>query len=669
MSNRLVAEFREHAQHLLSDFTGREWLVAHVRAWREDPHAKPYLLILGEAGIGKSAFAAYLWLQQKMVTAAHFCIAGRGGTTEPRTFVEALSDQLAEAVEGFRAARQEVLDAYRQQPVTVNIYSQVETGDVYPGAEVLGAKVSLNISILEPEQAFDLYLRRPLQALAGQGRLPRITLLVDALDEAAAQKSAILNLIQQSRDLPPQVRWVLTSRREPHVTATLADLPTHTIEAESPENQADIRRYLDEHWIALSPVAQRWGGPREAFLERLAERSEWNFLYLTLVVPDLAQGKIASLDDLPKGLDGYYRYLLDTRVGLEAWREWGAALMETVLALQEPGDLDLLAGVLGWERRPTRQRLEQVAQLLDPALWEKGRYYRHHWSVAEFLDKEERAQEYWCDVRAGHRRIAEHFLLRWGGLEAGLPAPRERETPGYGTRHVVSHLLAGGQWARAHRLLTLEWQEDGRGVNAWLTVQDRLGEPEVFLRDLRAAWETVAQGNAAAAEKERPIPHLGVEIRYALMQASVNSLAGNIPPELMAALLEHGIWRPAQALAYARRVPGPSQRAEALGALAARLPEGEREAVLAEALAAAREIGDERRRAAALGALAARLAASPRAQLYPLWRETLPALARRTRRDLLRDLRALLPVIVRLGGAQAAAETARAIQEVARWWP
>jgi hypothetical protein len=91
--------------------------------------------------------------------------------------------------------------------------------------------------------------------------------------------------------------------------------------------------------------------------------------------------------------------------------------------------------------------------------------------------------------------------------------------------------------------------------------------------------------------------------------------------------------------------------------------------VLPEALAAAREIKDAYDRASALTALSPRLAELPRPALYPLWDETLPLLARRTRPDLLADLRALVPVIHALGGEAAIAETFRAIQDVARWWP
>jgi hypothetical protein len=73
--------------------------------------------------------------------------------------------------------------------------------------------------------------------------------------------------------------------------------------------------------------------------------------------------------------------------------------------------------------------------------------------------------------------------------------------------------------------------------------------------------------------------------------------------------------------------------------------------------------------ARALTALPPRLAELSRRALYPLWDKTLPRLARRTRPDLLADLGALVPVIHALGGEAAIAETARAIQDVVRWWP
>jgi len=91
--------------------------------------------------------------------------------------------------------------------------------------------------------------------------------------------------------------------------------------------------------------------------------------------------------------------------------------------------------------------------------------------------------------------------------------------------------------------------------------------------------------------------------------------------------------------------------------------------LLGEALEAARAIGDAEYRSGALSALAPRLTELPLAMLSSLWSITLRLSAIRTRRNVLRDLIALVPVLSALGGAEAMAETARAIQDVGRWWP
>ena len=121
----------------------------------------------------------------------------------------------------------------------------------------------------------------------------------------------------------------------------------------------------------------------------------------------------------------------------------------------------------------------------------------------------------------------------------------------------------------------------------------------------------------------------------------------------------------AEGLAAAQAIEYEKPRAEALAALAPQLT-GK---LLSEGLAAAQAIGDEEDRACALAALAPQLGTLPFTAFYPLWRETLHYSATRSRRDLLSDLGALVSVIAALGGEEAVAETARAIQDVGRWWP
>ncbi|MEH1772163.1 MAG: hypothetical protein V7L24_04385 [Nostoc sp.] len=101
-----------------------------------------------------------------------------------------------------------------------------------------------------------------------------------------------------------------------------------------------------------------------------------------------------------------------------------------------------------------------------------------------------------------------------------------------------------------------------------------------------------------------------------------------------------------------------------MSALAKKLPPE----LLPEALAAARAIQDKDYRANVLSALASGLSQMPTAELFSLWQDTLHELSLRTRSNLLRDIKALFPVIFALSGEAATAEIACAIFDVARWW-
>jgi hypothetical protein len=145
--------------------------------------------------------------------------------------------------------------------------------------------------------------------------------------------------------------------------------------------------------------------------------------------------------------------------------------------------------------------------------------------------------------------------------------------------------------------------------------------------------------------------------RYAWSRA-LKALAPHLPEPLLG-----------EALETARAIKFGANRSRALAAIAPHLPEPQRAQAFAEALGAARTIGDEGDRSSALAALGEHLGTSPVSFLHALWSETLPVLASRSRCDLLSDLQSLLPVIIRLGGPQAAAQVLSAIRDVGRWWP
>ncbi|NEQ66500.1 MAG: hypothetical protein F6K21_13530 [Symploca sp. SIO2D2] len=288
---------------------------------------------------------------------------------------------------------------------------------------------------------------------------------------------------------------------------------------------------------------------------------------------------------------------------------------------------------------------------------------------------------------------------------------------GYIYSQLIWHLEKAQKIEEIHRLLQEETPE---GYNGWYWQCEKEGKTANFVKDISRAW-AIAEGNFTENRTES----ISLHCRYALIFSSFNSLAGNIPPELIAALLEQEIWKPAQALAYvrqskdsehqaeglekiieylppsllpealevARAIGDGRYRAKALRGLAPHFPEVLPEALdaaiairhtpsrvealvglapylpqslLSEALDAARAIGNEYHRTIALERLVENL--TPSSVDYPLWQQILHTLASLTRPNFLEALPHLAPVIIKFGGVEALRETVKAVKDVSRWW-
>ncbi|TRU47640.1 MAG: trypsin-like serine protease, partial [Microcystis aeruginosa Ma_QC_Ca_00000000_S207] len=166
------------------------------------------------------------------------------------------------------------------------------------------------------------------------------------------------------------------------------------------------------------------------------------------------------------------------------------------------------------------------------------------------------------------------------------------EDDGYIYNHLLWHLEKAQQIAQIHLLLR---EETAEGHNGWYSQCEREGKTAVFIKDIARAWQLAEEHFI-----ENPTKSIGLQVRYALITTSLNSLAGNIPAELMSLLIQHEIWTPAQGLAYVRQNQDDEKRAERLKAISPHLPS----TLLPEALATAREIGNEYYRARALTGLA-----------------------------------------------------------------
>ena len=486
------------------------------------------------------------------------------------------------------------------------------------------------------------------QVEAAQKASGPLWIVVDALDEADKPPPERNTLLLPDR-LPQGVYFLLTHRPGEYPLATDARTPVgeYPIAWDAPDQKTDIRTYLRSQ--AEKPAIRRALAmatppiPAERFITVLQEKSEGNFKYLDYVITDIAFRKPGfvplNLDTLPIGLRGYYEQFWshmappleeDRR---EVWEEWEQIYQPVIAflgAAREPVTAEWLAALVGCPAKKIGHALRRWQRFLhqDP---EQRTWRVVHRSFTDFLTEKLDDEADW---HAFHARIADRYLTAWGGLEAGLPGLHDLVKLDmdvrYGLHHLAAHLEAAGREDDLHRLMRLEWSdhqgEQTRACfeNTWYTVHERVGDTSGYLSDVDRVWRLTEE---AFADRRSSLA-IGLQCRYALIFTSLCSLAGNIPPALLVALVEKGIWLGPQGLTYARQIQKPELRSRALAALAPSpyLGPTERDQALREALKAAWAIEYDWDRSQVLAALAPRL---PRPCSARRWRRRGPSGTRR----------------------------------------
>lgn len=196
-----------------------------------------------------------------------------------------------------------------------------------------------------------------------------------------------------------------------------------------------------------------------------------------------------------------------------------------------------------------------------------------------------------------HGRIADRYLNCWGGLDAGLPSLADHSAVeldgGYGLHHLAYHLVQAGRELDLHTLLacgrpgtSAEDMTPQQQVNVWFDAHRRVGDISGYLRDVEVGHRLAERSSEQAVKSGQTPTSFPLELRYLLIATSITSMARRIPPTLLESLVAHEVWRREEALAHARRIDHPGQRAEAFIILAEQHGGTERAGMLEEALAA-----------------------------------------------------------------------------------
>jgi hypothetical protein len=200
------------------------------------------------------------------------------------------------------------------------------------------------------------------------------------------------------------------------------------------------------------------------------------------------------------------------------------------------------------------RELRRRSLLLDGVAWNEEPTYRMHDLVhdtARLLQKDllgSTLAEVHCQVIARYR--ASPSEKQWWALQPD----------GYIHANLTWHMEQAGLTDEIHALLAAS---NERGRNAWFEACDHLGQPAIFVQDIARGWRLAEA--TYAQEQERA---LVLQVRYALVVTTLNSLAANIPLELMVELIEHKYWTAEQAWAYIEQIKEEKKRIEAIQVLA-----------------------------------------------------------------------------------------------------
>lgn len=157
---------------------------------------------------------------------------------------------------------------------------------------------------------------------------------------------------------------------------------------------------------------------------------------------------------------------------------------------------------------------------------------------------------------------------------------------GYIHAHLTWHFQQAKQESQIHALLR---EETAKGGNGWYQVCENLGQTARFLEDVDFAWKLADKSSS-----------IGLQCRYQLIMTSINSVAQNIPPDFLLALIAKGVWSIKQGIAYAQQVTEAEQRFRALTGLVSLTDKSSQEEILQKASEAAEKIENRHEKGPAL---------------------------------------------------------------------
>jgi len=290
-------KYRAFSQNIIREkiknFIGRKFVFDQFDSFYKE-NQNGYFIITGDPGIGKSSIAAKIVNEYKNVS----------------HFIE-------------RKSMNTQLHFYK------NICSQLILLYNLP-YEKLPSDSQLEVS----------FLVKLLHEIVGKlSPSEQVLIVIDALDELDIGRNEVGNILNLPLHLPEKVFVVVTTRRG---TNLRIESPSKfiNIEQDSLQNLKDIQDYLRGKLSdsRLKEFIDKMDLNKDVFVHVLSEKSQGNFMYLKLVVEEIASGDYKDLDirSLPVGLENYYEDHWERMKMREGWMEYRLPILATITVVNHP---------------------------------------------------------------------------------------------------------------------------------------------------------------------------------------------------------------------------------------------------------------------------------------------------------------------------------------------
>jgi hypothetical protein len=356
-------------------FVGREYVFEAIAQFIAN-NPKGYLTITGDPGIGKSAILAkYV---QDTGCIAHFNVQ-RQGPNRADQFLESVCKQL--------------IARYQLQ------YDPLPSNATRDGE----------------------FLSQLLDEVALRRNGQSVVIAVDALDEVDSGSYRDANILYLPPHLPDGVYFIMTRRRGLEVPLTsYVPMQTLNLLGYQADSERDVRAYIGNRVNSSGKLRQRideLGETIVEFTDKIAQKSQDNFMYLRYVLLDIESGwyQDLTLEQFPQGLQGYYDF---------HWRRMGMtanplpdAKIKIVYILGEvryPVSRKQICDFSGEDTYTVQTVLNEWKPFLHEILKEnKKRYSVYHPSFRDFLHRKDISEKTGLTIPGVHLLIAKDQLNKW----------------------------------------------------------------------------------------------------------------------------------------------------------------------------------------------------------------------------------------------------------------